>query len=76
MMAELIHYYKPDLLIEEHNYPKANSVATKKVNWETLNNKVLKKIGIPLKKKEIDDIVSCQPNSIELLLKRLFIKMG
>ena len=37
---------------------------------------MLKKIGLALKRKDIDNIVTCLPNSIELLLKKLFNKVG
>jgi hypothetical protein len=52
MMAELIHHYHPKI-ISVHNYPNTNSVSKKIENWKTLNNKVLKKIGITLTKEEI-----------------------
>lgn len=48
-MAELIHHYHPKI-ISVHNYPATNSVSKKIDNWKTLNNKVLKKIGITLSK--------------------------
>jgi len=49
MLAELIYHYHPKI-ISVHNYPATNSVSKKIENWKTLNNKVLKKIGITLSK--------------------------
>jgi hypothetical protein len=40
-------------------------------NWNTLNAKVLKKIGIKLTKKEIEDIVAMEQDCIELFIARL-----
>ena len=45
MMAELIHHYYPKK-VELHNYPATNTVTKKIQNWNTLNSKVLKKMGI------------------------------
>lgn len=63
MMAELIHYYNPKI-ISVHNYPSANSLAKKIENWNTLNIRVLKKIGIQLNKPQIEDIVNGVPGAI------------
>ena len=52
MMAELIHHYYPKR-VELHNYPSTNTASKKTENWNTLNNKVLKKMGIGLSSKEI-----------------------
>jgi hypothetical protein len=52
MMAELIHHFQPNK-VDLHSYPAASSVVKKIANWETLNNKVLKKMGIGLSKREI-----------------------
>lgn len=52
MMAELIHHYNPKI-VSLHNYPTTNAVSKKIENWKTLNNKVLKKIGISLSKEDI-----------------------
>jgi hypothetical protein len=50
MMAELIYHYQPNK-VELHSYPAASSVVKKMANWETLNSKVLKKMGIGLTKR-------------------------
>lgn len=62
-------------MVELHNYPATNSQAAKLNNWETLNTKVLKRLGIQLKRRDIEGIVGCQPNYIEALLKQVFDKV-
>ena len=47
MMAELIAHYYPKK-VELHNYPSTNTVSKKVQNWNTLNIKVLKKLGISI----------------------------
>ena len=71
LFAEMIKYHYPKL-VDLHNYPNASSIKGKITNWETLNKKVLKKIGLRLGKNEIDDLVRSKPNAIENLLGRLY----
>ena len=63
MLAEVIHHYNPKM-VELHNYPPANAIQTKIKNWNTLNSKVLKKIGITLTSKEIEAISNATPGII------------
>ena len=51
-MAEVIKHYNPKI-VSLHNYPASNAVSKKINNWNTLNRKVLKKIGIQLSSKDI-----------------------
>jgi ribosomal protein L12E/L44/L45/RPP1/RPP2 len=67
MMAELIHHYSPKL-VNLHNYPPANSLTKKIENWNTLSNKVLKRLGIQLSKPHIEHIANATPGVIEELL--------
>ena len=71
LFAEMIKYHYPRL-VDLHNYPSASSTKAKIINWETLNKKVLTKIGLKLGKNEIDDLVRSKPNAIENLLGRLY----
>ena len=71
LFAEMIKYHYPRL-VDLHNYPSASSTKAKIINWETLNKKVLKKIGLKLGKNEIDDLIRSKPNAIENLLERLY----
>ena len=67
-MAEIVKHYFPHL-VEIHNYSAAHSVSQKTYNWNTLNQKVFKKIGFTLIKKDIDDAVNCMPDVVEKILK-------
>ena len=71
LFAEMIKYHYPRL-VDLHNYPSASSTKAKLINWETLNKKVLSKIGLKITKNEIDDLVRSKPNAIENLLGRLY----
>ena len=71
LFAEMIKYHYPKL-VDLHNYPSASSTKAKIINWETLNKKVLRKIGLKIGKNEIDDLVHSKPNAIENLLGRLY----
>ena len=67
-MAEVVKHFIPHL-VEIHNYSAAHSVSQKTYNWNTLNQKVFKKIGFTLTKKDIDEIVNCTPDIVERVLK-------
>ena len=71
LLAEMIKFHYPRL-VDLHNYPSASSTKAKLVNWETLNKKVLKKLGVKITKAEINDIINSKPEAIENLLKRLY----
>lgn len=43
-----------------------------KINIE----KVFKKLGLTIKKEEIDDVIACKPLAIENLLKKIYIKVN
>lgn len=49
LTAEVVKHYIPKL-VELHNYSAAHSVSQKMYNWNTLNIKVFKKIGIQVSK--------------------------
>lgn len=68
LMAEIVNNYFPKL-VELHNYSQANSVAKKMYNWNTLNQKVFKKLGFQISKKDIWSIVAAEPETIERILK-------
>ena len=71
LLAEILKKYVPRL-VDLHNYPDYSSTKHKLSNWETLNNKVLKKLGLRLTKNEINDVIFCKPNAIEELLKKVY----
>lgn len=71
LVAEIIKHYLPRL-VDLHNYPSASSTIQKTTNWNTLNTKVLKKIGVRMSKQEINDVITCKPLAIEHLLQRIY----
>jgi hypothetical protein len=73
LMAEVIHFFNPKI-VSVHNYPPSNAVSKKIANWNTLNVKVLKKIGIHLSKPEIDELANSVPNAIERVLYQILVK--
>ena len=70
LVAEIVKHFVPHI-VELHNYSAAHSVTQKTYNWNTLNQKLFKKIGFTLCKKDIDDVVNCVPDTIEKILKVL-----
>lgn len=62
-MSQTIHAYFPKF-IELHNYPPTNSLKNKILNWQTLNQKVLSKLGIFLKQDDIEKLANAVPSSI------------
>ena len=71
LLAEIIKHYIPRL-VDLHNYPSVSNTKHKYINWNTLNEKVLRKIGLKLTKNEISDIITCKPFAIEKLLQRVY----
>ena len=74
LVAEVIKHFMPKE-VDLHNYSAAHSAQQKIYNWNTLNAKVLKKMGLKLSKKEIEDVVNMVPDAIELTMARLKIRM-
>ncbi|CAD8091310.1 unnamed protein product [Paramecium sonneborni] len=68
LMAEIVHHFFPKL-VELHNYSQANSTQTKQYNWNTLNTKVLKKLGFQLSQKDIDSVIQVEEKAIERVLR-------
>lgn len=75
MMAEVIAAYFPQL-VELHNYTPASSVQAKVYNFETLNQRVLKRLGYQLTRSTIEDIVNCRAGVVEVVLNTLQFKMA
>ncbi|KAI9017603.1 hypothetical protein BC832DRAFT_588860 [Gaertneriomyces semiglobifer] len=74
LLAEIIHHYIPKL-VSLHSYPAANGVSQKGYNWETLNQKVLKKLGMALPAQSIEDLSTAKPGAIEDVLQTLHQKI-
>ena len=75
LLAEVIGVYFPQL-VELHNYSAANSVQQKIYNLETLNTRVLKKLGFQITRPTMEAIVNCRPGAIENVLNALQYKMA
>ncbi|SBT71072.1 conserved protein, unknown function [Plasmodium malariae] len=67
LMAELVNICLPKF-VELHNYSKANSINQKKYNWNTLNEKVFKRLGFKIDKKNVEEIVNCKYMGVEKVL--------
>ena len=74
LVAEVMKHFLPNI-VELHNYSNAHSVQQKTYNWNTLNQKVLKKIGVQISAKEIKDVVEMVPETIERILFTLRYKI-
>ena len=74
LIAEIIHYYLPQL-VDLHNYTSANSLDQKKLNWLTLNKKVLSNFGLDIPDVIIVGLSNCKPGLIEVLLFNLRLKI-
>ncbi|KAJ1435025.1 hypothetical protein B484DRAFT_446386 [Ochromonadaceae sp. CCMP2298] len=75
MLAEVIAAYFPNL-VEVHNYPAANNARQKIYNFETLNKRVLKKLGYTIPRDTIEDIVNAKVGAVEKVLNSVQIKMA
>jgi hypothetical protein len=75
MLAEVIAAYFPEL-VELHNYSAANSLQQKIYNFETLNQRVLRKFDYQLPRPVIDDLVNCKSGVVESVLNTLQYKMA
>jgi hypothetical protein len=54
LVAELVRYFKP-AYVSLHNFPSASSFKQKVLNWDTLNMKVMRKLGMRLTRSDIDN---------------------
>lgn len=66
-VANLLKGFFPKL-IDLHNYPSRNNTQLKFNNWETLNYKVLTKLGLHQNKHMLDKLSKATPGAIEALL--------
>ena len=75
LVAEIIKHFVPHL-VELHNYPSAHSVSQKTYNWNTLNQKLFKKLGFTLSKRDLEDAVNCVPDTIERILRVIQVNIA
>jgi hypothetical protein len=70
LVAEVVSHFYPKQ-VDLHNYPAASSVAQRKVNWQTLNRKVLIKIGVRISDDTVQQLMDAKPGVIELVLREI-----
>ena len=75
MFAEVISAYFPEI-IDLHNYSPANNTQQKIYNFETLNQKVLKKFNYQIPRPTIESLVVCKQGTAESVLNTLQFKMA
>ncbi|KAJ3404696.1 Sperm flagellar protein 1 [Chytriomyces hyalinus] len=68
--AEVVHHFCPKL-VELFMYSPANAVSQKMYNWNTLNQKVFRKLGYIAQPELISCIVANKPGYVEYLLFEL-----
>ncbi|KAI8612533.1 hypothetical protein BC830DRAFT_1136277 [Chytriomyces sp. MP71] len=68
--AEVVHHFCPKL-IELFMYSPANAVSQKMYNWNTLNQKVFRKLGYVAHPELISCVVANKPGYVEYLLFEL-----
>ncbi|CDJ44601.1 hypothetical protein, conserved, partial [Eimeria tenella] len=67
LMAEVANHCIPRIA-DLHNYSTANSFQQKRYNWETLAERVFKRVGLKLGAKEIDQVVAAKPGAAESII--------
>lgn len=75
LAAELVAHFFPKL-VELHNYSAANSVSQKTYNWNTLNQKVFKKMGFQISKGDMEGVCGCTPGVVERVLRLLQLQIS
>uniref|UniRef100_A0A061RM56 Duf1042-domain-containing protein n=1 Tax=Tetraselmis sp. GSL018 TaxID=582737 RepID=A0A061RM56_9CHLO len=67
LLAEIMYHYFPKL-VELHNYSSANAAAQKMYNWNTLNQRVFKRLGFQIHRSDCEEVVNAVPGAIEGVL--------
>ncbi|EFJ12294.1 hypothetical protein SELMODRAFT_425615 [Selaginella moellendorffii] len=75
LAAEVVAHYCPRL-VDIHNYSAANSLAQKIYNWNTLNNKVFRRLNFSLTKEDVEAVANAENQMIERILKLLKYKIA
>eukprot|EP01027_Heterolobosea_sp_BB2_P006380 GEZU01009653.1.p1 GENE.GEZU01009653.1~~GEZU01009653.1.p1 ORF type:complete len:296 (+),score=56.66 GEZU01009653.1:248-1135(+) len=74
LMAEIVKHFFPKL-VDLHNYSAAHSISQKLYNWNTLNQKVFKKLDFHVSRQELEDVANGTPGTIEILLRNFQLKV-
>ena len=67
LLSEIVKHFFPRM-VELHNYSSTNAVQQKMYNWNTMNQRVFKKMGFAISKEEIEAVVNCEKWAIERTL--------
>lgn len=73
LLAQILKHLYPKF-VDIHNYPPRNSTALKLDNWQTLNRKVLQKLGLSQSNESLDRLAKGVPGAIEHLLYQIMIQ--
>lgn len=74
MVAEMVHHFIPKL-VELHNYSPASSSRQKRDNWNTLNLKVFKKLGLTVPENVVKGVIANRAGVVEVVLSNLRVKI-
>merc|ERR1711988_316256 len=74
LAAELVAHFFPKL-VELHNYSAANSVSQKMYNWNTLNQKVFKKMGFQVSRTDCEGVCNCSAGVVEQVLHTIQLQI-
>lgn len=66
-LVEIMKHHFPKK-VEMHNYSPQNAFNRKLDNWQTLNRKVLTKLGMGLSNELMTDLANAKPGAIETVL--------
>lgn len=72
-MAEVLKRLYPKL-VDLHNYPPRNSFHLKMDNWDTINRKVLRKLGLIQTPDSLANFCNAVPGAIEWLCFEIMTK--
>ena len=67
LMSEVVHHFYPKL-VDLHNYEQGLKIDTKIYNWNTLNQKIFKKLGFPLDVNTINGLANSHQGYVEKIL--------
>eukprot|EP00051_Salpingoeca_urceolata_P001461 m.41187 g.41187 ORF g.41187 m.41187 type:complete len:203 (-) comp11437_c0_seq3:131-739(-) len=74
LVAEIVHHFIPRF-VDLHNYTPALSKPQKEGNWETLQRKVFKRIGLEVTRNVVQGVIECHPGVVEVVLSNLRVKI-
>lgn len=75
LVAEVVAHFFPHL-VELHNYSAANSMQQKTYNWNTMQQKVFRKLGFMLLGDDVSKIAKASAGAIEKLLFHLQFRLA